>query len=139
MKMAEKKTANKDEIFRNIESFVENREEIIFAYIFGSFTEDEVFNDIDLAIYIDEDNALTREIFYEIELSNQLGKIIKNQVDIIVLNRASNIILHRAAKGKLIKNNDDNMRINFMTSHWKQYWDFKNKIHEHIEEMKVWV
>ncbi len=32
MKMAEKKTANKEEIFKEIESFVENREEIIFAY-----------------------------------------------------------------------------------------------------------
>jgi len=128
----------KREISRKIEELVKNRAEIIFAYIFGSFIEDEVYNDIDLAIYIDENNALTKKIFYAIELSKKLEELVKIPIDVIVLNRASNFILYRVSNGKLIKNSDDNMRINFMTTHWKEYWDFKNKIHEHVEEMKAW-
>lgn len=128
----------KREISRKIEEFVKNRAEIIFAYIFGSFIEDEVYNDIDLAIYIDENNALTKKIFYAIELSKKLEELVKIPIDVIVLNRASNFIVYRVSNGKLIKNSDDNMRINFMTTHWKEYWDFKNKIHEHVEEMKAW-
>jgi hypothetical protein len=136
--MLKKKITNKEEIFKKIESFVENREEIIFAYIFGSFIEDKIFNDIDLAIYIDKDNTLTKEIFYEVELSRRLEEKIKIPVDVIVLNRASNFILHRVSNGKLIKNTDDDMRINFITTHWKEYWDFKNKIHEHVKGIKAW-
>jgi len=129
---------NKKEVLEKIESVIESREEVLFAYIFGSFIENETFNDIDLAIYIDENNISTKEIFYEIELSNQVEEIIKIPVDVIVLNRTSDFVLHRVSKGILIKNSDDDMRINFITTHWKSYLDFRNKIHEHIEEMKAW-
>jgi len=48
----------------------------------------------------------------------------------------SDPILYRATKGILIKNNDDNIRTNFITIHWKKYWDFKDKIQEYVAEMK---
>ena len=130
---------NKKEVMEKIESFIKNHDEIIFAYIFGSFVENETFNDIDLAIYTDENNISTKEIFYAVELSNQLEKNIKIPVDVIVLNKTSDFLLHRISKGILIKNSDDDMRINFITTHWKKYWDFRNKIYEHVEEMKAWV
>lgn len=129
---------NKKEVLEKIENVIKSHEEIIFAYIFGSFIENETFNDIDLAIYIDENNISTKEIFYEIELSNQVEEIIKIPVDVIVLNRTSDFVLYRVSKGILIKNSDDDMRINFITTHWKSYLDYRNKIHEHVEEMKAW-
>jgi predicted nucleotidyltransferase len=132
------KEVDKEDTIKEIKRFVEKREEIKFAYIFGSFIEDEGFNDIDLAIYIDSDDTLTKELFYEIGLSNKLEEIIKLPVDVIVLNNTSSFVSHRASQGKLIKNVDDDMRINFITTRWKEYWDFKNKIHEHIEEIKAW-
>jgi hypothetical protein len=138
MKMTKKKSAYKEEMIKKIESFVKIHDEIIFAYIFGSFVESETFNDVDVAIYVDENNALAKEIFYEVELSKELEEIIKIPVDVIALNRTPDFILHRASKGKLIKNSEDDIRIDFITAHWKEYWDFKNKIHEHIEEMKAW-
>ena len=73
---------------------------------------------------------------YEVELSNQLEEVIRIPVDVIILNRASDPILYRASQGILVKNSDDNMRINFITSHWKEYWDFKGKMQEHIGELK---
>ena len=56
----------KKEVIEEIKNFIESQAEIIFAYIFGSFVENETFNDIDLAIYIDENIISTRKIFYEI-------------------------------------------------------------------------
>lgn len=129
-------SAYKKEVINKIENFIKSQEGIIFAYIFGSFIEDEIFNDVDIAIYVDKNIIPTEKIFYEIELSNQLEEIIKIPVDVIRLNLASNPILYRASKGILIKNNDDNIRINFITIHWKKYWDFKGKIQEHVAEMK---
>ena len=125
-------SAYKKELIKKVENFIENRKEIIFAYIFGSFTESATFKDLDLAIYLDENNLALKNIFYEVELSNQLEEIIQIPVDIIILNRASNPILYRASHGILIKNSDDNMRINFLTTHWKEYWDFKGKMQEYI-------
>jgi len=129
-------SAYKKELIEKIENFVKNREEIIFAYIFGSFTESETFNDVDLAIYIDENNNLSKKLFYEIELSNQLENITGISVDIILMNRASDFIIYRSSRGILVKNVDDIMRVSFITTHWKKYWDFKCKIREHITEIK---
>ena len=129
---------NKKEITEKIKRFLENRKEIIFAYIFGSFVENESFNDIDLAIYIDKAYDLSKNLFYEVELSNQLEKLIKKSTDIIVLNHSNDIILNRATKGLLVKNSNDNLRVNFITTGWKKYWDFKGKLQEHSKEMKIW-
>lgn len=127
---------NKEEIAGKIENFLEDRPEIIFAYIFGSFVEDGIFNDVDLGVYVDEGDALVHRIFYEIELSNALKEGIGIPIDVIKLNNASDSLIYRATKGMLIKNKDDEKRINFITLHWKRYWDFNRKIQEHITELK---
>ncbi len=82
---------------------------------------------MDVAIYVNENSIPTKEVFYEIELSNQLEEIIKISIDVVMLNRASDTVLYKASKGILINNSDDNIRTNFITTHWKIYWDFKNQ------------
>jgi len=129
-------SAYKKEVIDKIKNFIKCQEEIIFSYIFGSFIEDETFNDVDIGIYVDKNITPIEKVFYEIKLSNQLEEIIKIPVDVIRLNLASDSILYRATKGILIKNIDDNIRTNFITMHWKKYWDFKDKIQEHVAEMK---
>ena len=128
----------KDKIKKQIEKEINSRKEIIFAYIFGSFAEIEQtssFNDIDIAIYIDEKNEI-KDVFYEINLSNKLEEMVKIPVDIIRLNNASDVLIYRATKGILIKNIDDNLRINFITTSWKKYWDFQKLLKEHLLELK---
>ena len=107
-----------------------------FAYLFGSFIEEDNFRDIDLAVYIDKKNEVSRDKFYEMELSNQVERIVKYPVDIIVLNDASSAIVFRASKGMLLKNRDDDVRVDFITLNWKKYWDFKSTLHYHMEERK---
>ena len=128
----------KDKIIKKLEKALNSHKEIIFAYIFGSFAEIEntsSFNDIDIAIYIDEKNEIN-DVFYEINLSNKLENLIKIPVDIIRLNTASDVLIYRVTKGILIKNIDDNLRINFITTSWKKYWDFQKLIKEHLLELK---
>ena len=126
---------DKKEIVKKISDFFKGRNEILFAYIFGSFTEDETFNDVDIGIYLNPE-SLPTEVFYEVELSNQLEKILKIPVDIVILNKTSDFILHRATKGIMVKNNNDQIRTDYITKHWKMYWDFKDKIREQVMEMK---
>ena len=130
----------KDKIKKQIEKEINSRKEIIFAYIFGSFAEIEhtssySYNDIDIAIYIDEKNEIN-DVFYEINLSNKLEEMVKIPVDIIRLNNASDVLIYRATQGILIKNIDDNLRINFITISWKKYWDFQKLLKEHLLELK---
>ncbi len=127
----------KKEIFiNNIQIFLEKRGEIQFAYLFGSFLDGKTFRDIDLAIYIDKDYLNTQDKFYEIELSTQLEHIVKIPVDIIILNHAPSAIVFRASKGKLLKNIDDDIRIDFITLNWKEYWDLKPILLYHMQERK---
>lgn len=90
---------------------------------------------IDIAIYVDDKNE-TNDVFYEINLSNRLEEIIKIPIDIVRLNNASDVLIYRATQGILIKNIDDNLRINFITTSWKKYWDFQKLIKEHMLELK---
>jgi hypothetical protein len=44
---------NKVEIQKSIQHSLERKNEIVFAYLFGSYAEEDTYNDIDLGIYID--------------------------------------------------------------------------------------
>lgn len=128
----------KDKITKQIKKVINSHREIIFAYIFGSFAEIDCissFNDIDIAIYIDEQKEIDN-VFYEINLANKLESMIKIPIDIIRLNNASDVLIYRVTKGILIKNIDDNLRINFITTSWKKYWDFQKLIKDHLLELK---
>jgi predicted nucleotidyltransferase len=127
---------NKQELMGKIKDFLRTREEIRFAYLFGSFVEEEHFKDIDVGIYIDETESITQDKFYDIGLSNELESIVTFPVDIIILNRAPSAIVYNASKGMLLKNTDDDLRVNFITQQWKLYWDLKPVLVYHMEERK---
>ena len=85
---------------------------------------------------INDPKILEQSPFYEIELSNQIEEVINIPADIILLNTAPDFIINRASRGRILKNVDDNKRVEFITRHWKIYWDFNNKIQEHVLELK---
>ena len=84
----------KEEMTDKIRQFLEKREEISFAYIFGSFLEPEhiSFRDIDVAVFLSKPTIKKEEVFnYETKLSIELGQFINfsfDKIDIKVLNFA---------------------------------------------------
>lgn len=84
----------KNILTQKISQFLEKREEISFAYIFGSFLEPEniSFRDIDVAVFLSEPTIKKEKIFnYETNLSIELGKFINfsfDKIDIKVFNFA---------------------------------------------------
>lgn len=127
---------NKKELVEKIKMFLETRKEIRFAYLFGSFLEEDHFRDIDVGIYVDEMEPVTRSKFYDIVLSTEIENFAKFPVDIIVLNRETSAMIFNASKGELLKNTDDELRENFILKHWKMYWDYKWILSYHMEERK---
>ncbi len=127
---------SKEIIIQKIKNIIQSHEEIIFAYLFGSFTEQEVYNDIDLAIYCDEDQPRISDLFYDVSLSREIEKAVQISVDIIVLNHAPDRLVYRASKGYLLKDKNEALRSDFLLYRWEKYLDFQEVLKKYRQELK---
>lgn len=114
---------NKQRIIKKIVSYIKNRKEIICVYIFGSFLSSNDFSDIDLGLLLrkDSDDVL----FYEIALENQLEDLIGFPFDVRVLNNAPIPFIYNVlSKGKVVIDNEPNLRADFESRIFRMYFDF---------------
>lgn len=113
-----------------------DKKEILFSYAHGSFVEEEVFRDIDLAVWVKEE-VLPKEkaLKYELSLSVDLGYLIGYPVDLKVLNYAPLGFQYHVTKGKLLTCLDDDLRVDFLAQVWSKYLDFAPKSKEFLLEM----
>jgi len=79
-----------EDIIETLRIALQNREEIIFAYLYGSFAEGLPFRDIDIAVYVKEEVVSRDEAFnYGLELSSLIEAETKiGPLDIRVINYA---------------------------------------------------
>ena len=80
---------------------LENREEILEAYLFGSQARGQAqpHSDIDVAVYVDEEREAGRAWGYQAQLTTDLMVALgTNDVDVVVLNRASILLYHRVLR-----------------------------------------
>ncbi|MFQ6052098.1 MAG: nucleotidyltransferase domain-containing protein [Candidatus Hydrothermarchaeota archaeon] len=113
-------------IKNSLRDLIEKRDEIIFAYIHGSFLEDYGFRDIDIAVFVDEEKVKKENCLdYEIDLSIILEKSIRFPVDVKVLNYAPLGLKYEITKGEVILSRDEERRFNFIEEVWRDYLDFK--------------
>lgn len=122
------------EIIELVRTKLESHTEIVFAYLFGSAVESDSPNDIDIAVYLRNPDLLKTKPLYDIRLSNELEAVIKKPVDVVVINKAPDHLIHQISKGILILNKDDDMRVDFITSSWKKYFEIAPKRREWLKE-----
>jgi len=111
-----------------IKKFINSNIEVEFAYLFGSFVQDESFNDIDLALY-PKNNMDNIKIAFELEKLTDLS------FDVINLKKAPDHLIHSISKGEVIIENNENFRVDFITSAWSRYFDFKYYRDRYLEEL----
>ncbi|MBE8540172.1 nucleotidyltransferase domain-containing protein [Geoglobus acetivorans] len=114
---------DRDDIKNRIKNILKGREEVIFAYLHGSFGEAH-FRDVDVAVFVDE-GKVKDFIQYEVELSIEIEKSVKLPVDVRVLNSAPLSFKYRAIRGELLLSRDDELRFRFMEEVIREYLDFK--------------
>lgn len=115
-------------VLRDIEAFLGNEEAILFAYVYGSFCVEDGFNDIDVAVYVNE-TAITKDnrLDYQLGLAVRLERELKQYpIDIRILNNAPlsfrfSVITH----GDLIYAKDEKARVSFEAMTRSLYFDFK--------------
>jgi len=115
----------KNEIINKIKNALLKEEKIIFAYIYGSILEGEIFNDIDIAVYLNEKFVEEIDIIdFEISLGLKIGKIVNSNIDIKILNSAPISFKYQVSCGILLFSHDELKRENFLCQTWSEYFDF---------------
>lgn len=116
----------------NIVKVLEKEENVLFAYLFGSYakgTQNEK-SDIDIAVYLTDESILEKDPLYPSRLAIKIENIpVKEKADVRILNGSTlrfrnQVLMH----GKLLFSKDEKKRIEFETSSLHQYYDFKPHI-----------
>ena len=114
----------KRELLDRLRSQLEGREEIAFAYVYGSFTEDLPFRDIDIGVYVrglDE-----RELsLYALALAAELDRASKVPSDVRVLNCAPLSFCYHVVSGFCLCARDEARRAAFVEDVVRRYLDMK--------------
>lgn len=120
-----------DLIKETLKEYFKDRDEILFAYIFGSLATktSNKLSDIDIAIFIDQKkiNEKDYRYGYQAEFLTDLMKILKtNKVDLVILNSAPILLKHRVIYfGELIYSVDERERVKFQVDTINRYMDYK--------------
>lgn len=124
----------KENIIKDIVSALAKHNEIVVAYVFGSFVQSDYFSDIDLGILIKEKQVTPLD--FELKLEIELEDIVHYPVDVRILNNAplsfcQNVIRH----GRVILDGDANLRADFTGNILKQYFDFAPFRRRYLKEV----
>lgn len=119
-----------EKIIQKIKSVLSAREEIVFAYLFGSVAKEKAgpISDIDIAVYLEEETDLTSGSFgYKAELIFDLQRGLNtNQIDLVILNQAPLFLAFNVLKeGKLIFCRSKEIRVDYHYLIQRDYLDFK--------------
>lgn len=116
-------------MFSTIKSAIEIRNDVIFAYVYGSIVDSGMtfYRDIDLGIYVAEMDK-TVNWNYEIEIAADIEKRLRNEgfdipVDARVINRSEVLYVHEVIQGKLLFVKDEDLWADFVVDVSKRYDD----------------
>jgi hypothetical protein len=101
-------------------------EDIVFAYVFGSFARGEAYRDIDVALY----TAQPRDALSTLDTAAHLERLTGCAVDVILIRHAPVALQYAILRdGHVLFSKDDTVRLCFlaMVSHqYRDYAHFRN-------------
>jgi predicted nucleotidyltransferase len=119
----------KKTILKKLRESLDRRDEIVFAYVHGSFAEGLSFRDIDVAVYVNQKAVPSEEaIDYGLEMSAIIElETGLSPLDIKVINYAPLGFRYYATKGILLFSKDEEIRCTFLEDTWRRYFDLLPK------------
>lgn len=124
----------REEIIQKLISLLGYKDEILFAYMHGSFLVSKNFRDIDIAVYLDEANS-KEQLKYELRLEEELTRELNYPVDVRSLNQAPPSFAYAVIKnGRRILVNDEDKRVDFEMRTLQKYFDFLPFLRRYLQE-----
>jgi len=114
---------------------LEQRLEILFAYVFGSFTEEETFRDLDVGVFVRDEQVLQDWLTYIIRRSLALERATGYEVDVVLMNKAPDHLIHSVSKGEVLVDRDEDFRTDWILRSWKRYLDIQPKCRQALIDM----
>ncbi|MEJ2567858.1 MAG: DUF86 domain-containing protein [candidate division WOR-3 bacterium] len=123
-------------IKKKLKNYFEKREEIMFAFLFGSVANGKTtgISDIDIAVMLDESkiDKAKNPYGYKAELLAKLISVLSfNDIDFIVLNEAPLLLKHRIVQsGREIYTKNEKLSTQFRVKVMEQFLDLKPAVEE---------
>ncbi|MCL6474164.1 MAG: nucleotidyltransferase domain-containing protein [Firmicutes bacterium] len=125
----------KQQVKAQIQHLLESREEVLFAYLHGSFLLDVPFEDIDIAVYLREDMVSNGEwLKTAFRLADTIEGRLGLPVDVQVLNTAPRGVQFTGSAGELLCSRDEEFRCRFVERLWLEIMDFDYHARQMLKE-----
>jgi predicted nucleotidyltransferase len=115
----------KEKLKNQLRDHLEKQDNIIFAYIFGSFVQKEHFRDIDTALFFESEPGLLALGRLQVELE----QVCKENVDLVILNglyTKKPAFSHEiVTKGELLFSRTPEIQLNYKRDAMLRYFDTK--------------
>ncbi len=150
------RTQDREKILSFLRDILASKEEVAFAYVYGSFLEDQPFHDIDVGIYLMPHWAieLTR---YAVQMGIELETALLNAwstetgdrkdgedvcrqrfpIDVRVLNEATPSFCYHVLKGRLLFSRREDLRVQWAQGTLSIYLDSKPLRHRALKEAMI--
>ena len=109
-------------IVEELKNILAEEENILFAYVFGSYAKGDFHNssDIDIALYLKEDS-----FDYYLEIVKKLQSLFDKEIDMVILNRVKNLFLIEDIINNSVVLKDNEKRLEYESYKWMEIVDFK--------------
>jgi len=117
----------RDLIIKTLTEYFEDKQEILFVYLFGSFANgsENPMSDIDIAIYYEQDEA-TKNIDNHLNMRIELMELFKREIDLVVLNGAKPFLKSRIINNRIrILSRDSLVESEFVCRSLGEYFDIE--------------
>ncbi len=117
---------DKSRLMKLLAGELEARQEIVFAYAYGSFAEanDLPIHDLDIGVYV-SGLGKSEATPYALELGAALSKKSSIPIHVIVVNHAPIPFLYHVISGKAFLSRDDELRSRIVERAIQRYLDIK--------------
>jgi hypothetical protein len=117
-------TLDRERLSRRIASFLSRQyNEILTAYIFGSFVQVDAFSDIDIGLIVGD--VIPNLLEFELTLEDKIRNLVNYHVDVRVLNNAPIAFSQNVFRtGRVILDKNPNFRADFEGLILKKFFDF---------------
>lgn len=126
----------KDTVRGRISALLSSREDILCAYIFGSFVEENSFSDIDIGVLLSKPLIPAEALRLELALEEAISSSIRIPADVRVFNGAPVSFVYRAIKHAiLIFDINPQQRADFESWILARYFDFQPFRNRYLREI----